>query len=190
MERLTEKQRTLVEKNHGLIFAYLRRHALSMDDYYDICALGLCQAAQTYSPERGKFTTLAFSCMKHEIIRSFREVKREPPTVSVETIVSEDQKLCLLDLLGVNQDFSGADAEAEIKALLPKLTPREAYVLRALIEGETQRQIAETLGVSRQAVNRHVKEIQKIYEGRKKHDRKRRRSPAPRQGAGNRRKGV
>ena len=38
---LTDEERDLVTNNHNLIYSYLNKYNLS-DDYYDLCAIGLC----------------------------------------------------------------------------------------------------------------------------------------------------
>jgi DNA-binding CsgD family transcriptional regulator len=42
-----------------------------------------------------------------------------------------------------------------------KLSKRECETLRLLIQGETQAQIANRLGISRRMVNRHIESLRK-----------------------------
>ena len=42
---LTQQQQQLVEDNHKLIYFYLYRNSLSVDEFYDVAAIGLCKAA-------------------------------------------------------------------------------------------------------------------------------------------------
>ena len=42
---LTKEQKELVENNHKLIYYYIHKNGLSVDEYYDILAIGLCKAA-------------------------------------------------------------------------------------------------------------------------------------------------
>lgn len=45
---MTDEQKQLVEQNHNLIYFYLYRHNLSIEEYYDVAAIGLCKAAITF----------------------------------------------------------------------------------------------------------------------------------------------
>ena len=70
---LTQQQQQLVEDNHKLIYFYLYRNSLSVDEFYDVAAIGLCKAAITYNGQT-KFSTYAYSCIKCEI---FNELHRQ-----------------------------------------------------------------------------------------------------------------
>lgn len=85
---LTDEERDLVTNNHNLIYSYLNKYNLS-DDYYDLCALGLCRAAHFYEPERGKFSSFAFLCMSNAISMEWRKVQRQ-----VQTTVSLNSTIC------------------------------------------------------------------------------------------------
>lgn len=49
---LTQQQQHLVEDNHKLIYFYLYRNSLSVDEFYDVAAIGLCKAAITYNGQQ------------------------------------------------------------------------------------------------------------------------------------------
>ena len=70
---LTQQQQQLVEDNHKLIYFYLYRNSLSVDEFYDVAAIGLCKAAITYNGQT-KFSTYAYACIKCEI---FNELHRQ-----------------------------------------------------------------------------------------------------------------
>ena len=71
--QLSTEQRKLVEENHNLIYAVIHRLNLSVEDYYDIAAIGLCKAAIKYDSERGMFSTFAFSVIRNEILMDKRK---------------------------------------------------------------------------------------------------------------------
>lgn len=74
---LNDKQQTMVEDNHNLIYSFLANRGLSLDaveDWYGTAAIGLCKAAITYDESRGvKFSTYAYVVMENEI----RQIKRK-----------------------------------------------------------------------------------------------------------------
>ena len=53
---LTSEQQEVVRKNHGLIYFYLHKNNLSIEDYYDLAAIGLCKAVLTYEKNKGAFS--------------------------------------------------------------------------------------------------------------------------------------
>ena len=50
---LTKEQKELVENNHKLIYYYIHKNGLSLDEYYDILAIGLCKAALNFDESKG-----------------------------------------------------------------------------------------------------------------------------------------
>ena len=44
---LNEYQQKYAEQNHNLIYGILNDKNLSIDEYYDVAAIGLCKAAET-----------------------------------------------------------------------------------------------------------------------------------------------
>ena len=85
---LTDEERELVTNNHKLIYSYLNKFHLS-NEYYDLCAIGLCRAAHFYKPENGKFSVFAFACMSNTIRMEWRKVQRQ-----VQTTVSLNSTIC------------------------------------------------------------------------------------------------
>lgn len=85
---LTDEERELVTNNHKLIYSYLNKFHLS-NDYYDLCAIGLCRAAHFYKPENGKFSVFAFACMSNTIRMEWRKIQRQ-----VHTTVSLNSTIC------------------------------------------------------------------------------------------------
>ena len=57
---MTKEQQKLVEENHGLIYSFLAKHNLPIEEYYDLAAIGLCKASITYQNET-TFSTYAGS---------------------------------------------------------------------------------------------------------------------------------
>ena len=62
---MTKEQERLVIDNHKLIYEYMWKHHMyedDVEDWYGLCAIGLCKAALIYTPARGvQFSTLAFT---------------------------------------------------------------------------------------------------------------------------------
>ena len=75
VNNITEEQKKLAEENHNLIYRFLSKYNLSIDDYYDIAAIGLCKAAMTFDKSKSKFSTYAFKCMYMIMLHEKRKEK-------------------------------------------------------------------------------------------------------------------
>lgn len=71
--KLNNTQKILVEDNYGLIYKFAKEYHLDMEDYYDVLAIGLCQAAMSYNPNSdSKFSTYAFAVMRNYYFNTYR----------------------------------------------------------------------------------------------------------------------
>ena len=64
-KQLTSKQKELVEVNHNLIYKFASIKNVSIEEYYDILAIGLCKAAMAFDENKGKFSTVSFFTDSH-----------------------------------------------------------------------------------------------------------------------------
>jgi RNA polymerase sigma factor (sigma-70 family) len=92
---LTPAQQTLVEDNIRLAHTYVLRMGFNkgQDRYQDLLQLaciGLCKAARKYDPAKGKFSTLAFWAMRHEMQLEWRRTKSVMTHEKVESLVIND----------------------------------------------------------------------------------------------------
>ena len=56
---MTEYQKQLVIENHNLIYRFLQKEKLNMEDWYDLSAIGMCKAAKTFNEGTYKLSTNA-----------------------------------------------------------------------------------------------------------------------------------
>lgn len=169
---LTEEQKKLVSDNHNLIYKYAHKHNLSVEDYYDLLAIGLCKAAQIYNPDKGELSTIAFVYMRYELFAYWNKLKKEIP---VNMLFSYD--VCISDVSG---DFEGdkdfinsiCDDTPQIDMLISQytvdtfilsLTDKEQFILKALLKGLYQEKIAETLNCTQQNVSYYINKIKKKW---------------------------
>lgn len=102
--RLSVKQRKIAEENHNLIYSFARSRKLDIEEFYDLLAIGLCKAAYYYNPDKGRFSTIAYIRMQHELSNYFKELnmsKRIPD----EKIVHYD----IFRTVGKNGEYSDDD---------------------------------------------------------------------------------
>lgn len=77
---MTEEEKQLVTDNHNVIYFVLHRMKLSKEDYYDIAAIGLCNAAMSWD-KSGKFYNYAWVCIKYALYKELNLC--ELPTTKV-----------------------------------------------------------------------------------------------------------
>ena len=70
--KLNNEQRKLVEDNHKLIYFFASKNNIDVDEYYDILALALCQAAYHYDKTKGAFSTIAMKIMELKMLNEYR----------------------------------------------------------------------------------------------------------------------
>ena len=103
---LTKEQKELVENNHKLIYYYIHKNGLSVDEYYDILAIGLCKAALNFDESKGiKFVTYAMFVMRneHSVSETLKLNKTQSSSnLSLSTIIQlteERNEMTLLDII-------------------------------------------------------------------------------------------
>ena len=168
--KLNTEQRELVEDNHDLIYGFMVKYKLDFNTWYDICAIGLCKASIAYDGS-SNFSTLAYHCMRNQVSnvrRIGRSKKRDDSRVislnnKVKTIYNEDLPLeAAIASEARNEDYVVGRDWAEwfieyastimLKVLYAKLT-----------ECKTCQEVADKFGVSKEAVNKQMRILQKHY---------------------------
>lgn len=168
MEKLTVNERNkLVEDNLKLVYAVVHKHypnCIQDEDLLQEGRIGLIKAANSYDPERSKFSTWAMCNIKMSMQREFMRRKRleQYPTVSLDELrggEDDDTPVTLLDTLVDTDNYSNVFAKVAISQLKPHLQ-ETVYMLLA---GFNQREIAKKLGITHQAVQYRLQTIRKVF---------------------------
>ena len=168
MERLTDEQRELAAKNHNLIYKYAHKKNVSAEDYYGILAIGLCKAAASYDKSKGKFSTLAMTCMNNEYQSSLRHENRKsaiPDTVkeSYDNVIENEDGNC------ISKEFIDEKSYLEMvngnleKEFLECLDKKEKNIVEFLISGKTHQEISDIMDCTRQNVTFCVGRIRRKF---------------------------
>lgn len=86
LQPLTSAEKAFAEKNHDVIYKFLRHYGYSMEDYYNVVVFGYLKAVQVYHRNEHLRSQYSFSCiawkqMQSEISNAFRirnAKKRKP----------------------------------------------------------------------------------------------------------------
>lgn len=159
---LTLEQQKLVEDNQGLIYSFLMKKNLSIEEYYGVAAIGLCKAAEVYNETKGAFSTVAYKCMLHCIaheLRKFKAIKRGNGQITlsydVEIQNTDGDNCTLKDFIPNGDEFESLSCTKMVfKDIISSLKGKECIVLYLHLNGNTQNEIAKKLGISQPHASR------------------------------------
>lgn len=117
------------------------------EEYADGC-IGLISAINKYDPTRGKFSTIAYYCIRNEILSGLRKRKRHQlKTQSFDGFDPKDKKL-----------FSSPEPTSQAIVWVEKLLStcsderNKTIVVEHYLKGKTFEEISQSLGISKQRV--------------------------------------
>lgn len=176
LERLergeTEAKEVLIERNMRLVAHIAKKYQNAeedMEELISIGTIGLIKAVNTFQNNRGsRLGTYAARCIENELLMYFRSRKKLSREVSLYEPIGTDKEgnqIRLLDIVESTEPELPDTVEfrknfIRLYQLFPKvLSRREQYILchrYGLYNSMplTQREIAETLGISRSYVSR------------------------------------
>lgn len=176
----------LIEHNLRLVAHVAKKYSasgVSNDDLISIGTIGLIKAVNTYnSSKTARLATYAARCIENEILMSLRAGKKNRAEVSLSGPIGIDKdgnEINLNDILGTDPDAVLEDISLKIQvckmtdAINSVLSDREKEIVlnRYGILGckpRTQREVAESLNISRSYVSRiEKKALEKLREALK-----------------------
>ena len=160
LHEMTPLQRQFAEEHQDIVFRFLSRKGLPMDDYYDIVIFGYLQAVQEYDENpalsRFQFSTIARTKMNDCLSRHFsyeNKPKRKAPTVSIHACTSDG--LTLSEILPDRRKDLQAQTADRLLAMeaLSCLTETERQMVHLKADGLTCREIAEIFSTTVHGIN-------------------------------------
>ena len=166
----------LIEHNLRLVVYVARRFentGAGLEDLVSIGTVGLIKAINTFCADKNiKLATYASRCIENEILMYLRKRGNGRGEISLDEPLHVDwdgNELLLSDILGSEEDTVGYElAYREERRVLHeavnRLTPRERLIieLRYGFSGGrelTQKEVADTLGISQSYISRLEKKI-------------------------------
>lgn len=146
---------------------------MDVEEWYDLAAIGLCKAANTYNNDKSEFSTYAYKCMYTTIIMEKRKenAMRTIPQnqiVYYENQVNESSKdndtSTFLNYIPSKQDIENEIISAlSLENIENELVGNKKKVFLLLREGYTQCEISKIIGISKQRVSKIKQEITEKY---------------------------
>ena len=164
---ITETEKKLVEQNHNLIYTFLQKYHLTIEDYYGLAAIGLCKAAMTFKEGVSSFSTYAYKCM-------FTTVMIEKRKERASKYIPENQVLYYQAEMsnddGDTQNFmnyisakENVEDECLSKCMFDeyskRLKDRDKQIFQMFREGYKQKEIGKIVGCSQAQVSRVKKKL-------------------------------
>ena len=171
---MTDEQRKVVEENHNLIYSFLKRYGLSIEEYYDLAAIGLCEAVVRYDESRGwSLTTYAYERMFYETFHEIRSHRRDK-AIPVDKLVyyhaitlDGDDSGDAVEFLDVIASDIDVVNEAALNVVLDKirsnLNKKELLIFDMSILGYTQTEIGKVVGCHQTDVSKIMKKIRRKF---------------------------
>lgn len=162
-----------MEENHNLIYSFLYKYHLDVEEWYDLAAIGLCKAANTYNNDKSGFSTYAYKCMYTTIMYEKRKenAKRIIPQnqiVYYESRVNEESKdndtSTFLNYIPSKQNVENETISTILlENIENELIGNKRKVFLMLRNGYPQCEISKIIGISRQRVSKIKQEIAEKY---------------------------
>ena len=181
-------RKILIERNLRLVAHIAKKYYYSgcdNDDLISIGTIGLIKAIDSFHPESGtRFATYAGKCLQNEILMFFRAQKKRTMECSLGDAVETDKDgnpLTYMDIICTEDDIAEQiDLKIKIEKMMKGIssvlspTEKQIIVLRYGLCGTkpiTQREVAESLGISRSYVSRlesgAIEKLRKHFDGQK-----------------------
>lgn len=150
------KARAEIIESFVWLAAYVARHysgkGHDFDDLYQTGCLGLCKAVDRYNLATGPFCAFAYVTIKGEILHLF---KYDKPVRGAESVLLTPDPGKLIEPQDCDE-IEQVGVREVVQQVLDGCTDREKRIINMLIDGNTQRQVADELGT-------HQMEISRIY---------------------------
>lgn len=145
----------------------------NIEDLISIGTIGLIKAVNTFCPERNiKLATYASRCIENEILMYLRKSSSQKNEISIDEPLNIDwdgNELLLSDVLGSDGDEVGREIEHEdekylLNSFVVSLPAREKQIMEMRFgmngyQEYTQKEVADTLGISQSYISRLEKRI-------------------------------
>ena len=166
MQPLTEEQRKIAEENHNLIYSFLHKRKLDIDEWYGDMAVAFVEAVGMWNPGRGALSTIAFVAMGNRyarVLTAERRSKRQALVQSLDAPLADDTSSTLADVLSdVVSVEDDAVFWAFLEATAAQLTDRQRKIIKLVVAGYDQISIAAQLGISQPQVSREYAAAKKL----------------------------
>ena len=175
-EEEKEAKAELIEHNLRLVVYIAKKFdntSVGVEDLISIGTIGLIKAINTFNPTKNiKLATYASRCIENEILMYLRKSCNRRQDASIDEPLNTDtdgNELLLMDVLTSDDPQVGEELErsaerAALRGAVGRLSPRERRIMELRFglnheKEHTQKEVADTLGISQSYISRLEKRI-------------------------------
>lgn len=166
----------IILSNYSIVFSVMQKLSIptSDEDMFQTGIIGLLKAINTFDVSKGyQFSTYAFPIVRNEILLSFRKNKKSVNaafSLDDNVDIGNGESVSYAEMIADRKDYEENTVNSMLaQQIFEELSPREQRIfIMFFVEGKTQREISEALGITQSYISRIIKGIGKIKKkGRK-----------------------
>lgn len=151
-----------------MIYTFLQKYHLSIEDYYGLAAIGLCKAAIKFNDEKSKFSTYAFLLMKHVVFQEIRKKSAEKRIQDHQIVYYQAEfddsnggnTSTLMNYIPSKENVEENTLSKIIfEEYMSKLKERDKQIFILFSDGYKQKEIGKIVGCSQAQVSRVRKKL-------------------------------
>lgn len=155
LKTFTEEEKRLAEKNHDLVYQFLKTHKYSIEEYYNIAVMGYLKGIQKYYRYSRAITEnlsgICWNCMRSEMGNHFRmenAKKRQPLDIGIQRADSAEDEVI---------------ATENLKAVMENLTIRQQNIIALKMLGYSNAEVCTMMEMSRSSYYRELEIIRQRF---------------------------
>ena len=156
MKPFTEIERELAEKNHNLVYEFLKTHKYDIEEYYNIAVMGYLKGIQKYyrRTERNlsELPGICWNCMRSEMGNHFKMEKarkRQPVEMNQQSTYSAEDEAVTTELLN---------------SVMENMTEQQQNIVALKILGYSNLEACLMLEINTSSYYRELERIRKLFE--------------------------
>jgi len=149
--RLSSSEREFAEEHHNLVYAFLKKKKLDVNDYYDVVIFAYLTAVRRYFINKNlmqyNFSTIAWRAMESAVYKEKR--KKSPILISLDEPLFKDSEVTLIDSLGQEDNFDEKIVYLDLaRKIRPYLTKKQSRTLQNRANGYGYKEMSQKEGIS------------------------------------------
>lgn len=157
-----------------MIYTFLQKYHLSIDDYYDLAAIGLCKAGSKFDGSKSKFSTYAYRCMFTTVFTEIRNNKADKRIKDYQIVYYQaeyddsnggDTSTFMNYIPSKENVEENALSKIILEEYISKLKDRDRQIFILFSKGYKQKEIGKIVGCSQTQVSRIRKRLCKYLVG-------------------------
>lgn len=168
--KMTEEEKKLVTDNINLVYWFMHKYNLPIDEWEDILFEKTCIAAMNYDPSVFKFSTYLTKLLYNEMLMKIRTENAKKRFC--EDVFSFDEKIknkksqnfTLADITSSKDDqIALLITDMAFRHEIEFLSEKERQILFMKMDGKTQREIGKCFNLSQVQVSRILTKIRRRF---------------------------